>query len=138
MQIRESAEDYLETILVLKAQNGNVRSIDIAHHLGYTRPSVSIAMKNLRENGYITVSEDQFITLTAKGLSIAESVYERHRLLTDCLQRLGVDPDTAKADACRIEHDLSDQTFARIKEFYLAHLAQNTTLPQEELPQNEE
>lgn len=120
MQIRESAEDYLETILVLKAQIGNVRSIDIAHHLGYTRPSVSIAMKNLRENGYINVSEDQFITLTEKGMAIAESVYERHRILTDCLLRLGVDAETAKADACRIEHDLSDQSFACIKAFYLS------------------
>ena len=120
MQIRESAEDYLETILVLKAQIGNVRSIDIAHHMGYTRPSVSIAMKNLRENGYINVSEDQFITLTEKGMAIAESVYERHRILTDCLLRLGVDAETAKSDACRIEHDLSDQSFACIKKFYLS------------------
>ncbi len=125
MQIRESAEDYLETILVLKAQNGNVRAIDIAHYLGFTRPSVSIAMKNLRENGYINVSEDQLISLTDKGLAIAETIYERHRLLTTCLERLGVDTETAKADACRIEHDLSEETFARIKAFYLAHLAQN-------------
>ena len=83
MQIRESAEDYLEAILILKGENGNVRAIDIAHHLGFSRPSVSIAMKNLRENGYITVSQDALISLTAKGQEIAERVYERHQVLTD-------------------------------------------------------
>lgn len=122
MQIRESAEDYLETILVLKQLNGNVRAIDIAHHLGYTRPSVSIAMKNLRENGYINVSSDSLITLTEKGLAIAQGVYERHRLLTDFFCALGVAECVAKADACRIEHDLSAETFACIKDYFDKHL----------------
>ena len=123
MQIRESAEDYLEAILILKGENGNVRAIDIAHRLGFSRPSVSIAMKNLRENGYITVSQDALISLTAKGQEIAERVYERHQVLTDCLLRLGVNPANAKADACRLEHDLSDDSFAKIKAYYLQCLA---------------
>ncbi len=126
MQIRESAEDYLEAILVLKQQNGNVRSIDIANHLGFSRPSVSIAMKHLRENGYINVSADALITLTAKGAEVAERVYERHRVLTDFLSLLGVPEAAAKADACRIEHDLSPETFACIKAFYQEKLRQES------------
>lgn len=126
MQIRESAEDYLEAILILKGENGNVRAIDIAHRLGFSRPSVSIAMKNLRENGYINVSRDALITLTPKGLAIAEQVYERHQVLTDCLLRLGVNPTDARADACRLEHDLSEESFAKIKEYYLRCLTQNS------------
>jgi Mn-dependent DtxR family transcriptional regulator len=122
VQIRESAEDYLETILILKEENGNVRAIDIANRLGFTRPSVSIAMKNLRENGYITVSEDSLISLTKKGLAIAEQVYERHQILTDFFVRLGIDEAVAKADACRIEHDLSEQTFDKIKDYYFSEL----------------
>ncbi len=122
MQIRESAEDYLEAILVLRQQNGNVRAIDIANHLGFSRPSVSIAMKNLRENGYISVSADSLITLTEQGAAVAERVYERHRVLTDFFFRLGVPEDIAKADACRIEHDLSPETFACIKAFYQKNL----------------
>lgn len=127
MQIRESAEDYLETILILKSENGNVRSIDIAHHLGFSRPSVSIAMKNLRENGYINVSDDALITLTPQGLAVAERIYERHQILTDCLLRLGVSPENARADACRIEHDLSEDSFAKIKAYYLEVLAAKTS-----------
>jgi Mn-dependent DtxR family transcriptional regulator len=122
VQIRESAEDYLETILILKEENGNVRAIDIANRLGFTRPSVSIAMKNLRENGYITVSEDSLIRLTPKGLAIAEQVYERHQILTDFFIRLGIDETVAKTDACRIEHDLSEQTFEKIKDYYFTEL----------------
>ena len=122
MQIRESAEDYLEAILILRQQNGNVRAIDIANHLGYSRPSVSIAMKNLRENGYINVSADSLITLTEQGAAVAERVYERHRVLTEFFSRLGVAEDIAKADACRIEHDLSPETFACIKAFYQENL----------------
>lgn len=118
MQIRESAEDYLEAILVLMQANGNVRAIDIARHLGFSRPSVSIAMKNLRENGYINVSEDSLITLTPQGREIAERVYERHLVLTNLLRSLGVSEETARADACRIEHDLSMESFACIKEHY--------------------
>ncbi len=124
MQIRESAEDYLEAILVLKQLNGNVRAIDIAHHLGFSRPSVSIAMKNLRESGYISVSDDSLITLTEEGTRIAEKVYERHRILTDFLRRLGVSEAAAKADACRIEHALSEESFAGIKAFYLQNFSE--------------
>ena len=123
MKIQESAEDYLETILILQNRKGSVRSIDIVNELGYSKPSVSIAMKNLRENGYITVSQDALISLTAKGQEIAERVYERHQVLTDCLLRLGVNPANAKADACRLEHDLSDDSFAKIKAYYLQCLA---------------
>lgn len=122
MQIRESAEDYLEAILVLKELNGNVRAIDIAHHLGFSRPSVSIAMKNLRDGGYISVSGDSLISLTEKGAKIAESVYERHKILTDFLCSLGVSDKVAKADACKIEHALSEESFASIKAFYLQNL----------------
>ena len=122
MQIKESAEDYLEAILVLKQANGNVRAIDIAHHLGFSRPSVSIAMKNLRENGYINVSGDSLITLTPKGADIAEHIYERHLVLTGLLRSLGVSEKTALADACRIEHDLSEESFACIKKYYNENL----------------
>lgn len=121
MQIRESAEDYLEAILILKQENGNVRAIDIAHYLGFSRPSVSIAMKNLRESGYISVSSDSLITLTPAGAEIAEKMYERHQILTDFLCHLGVDEEIARTDACRIEHALSHESFVGIKDFYLEH-----------------
>ena len=123
MKIQESAEDYLESILILKQKKGAVRSIDIVHYLEFSKPSVSRAMSLLRENGYITVSQDALISLTAKGQEIAERVYERHQVLTDCLLRLGVNPANAKADACRLEHDLSDDSFAKIKAYYLQCLA---------------
>ena len=123
MKIQESAENYLETILMISEQKAQVRSIDIVNKLEFSKPSVSIAMKNLRENGYITVSQDALISLTAKGQEIAERVYERHQVLTDCLLRLGVNPANAKADACRLEHDLSDDSFAKIKAYYLQCLA---------------
>lgn len=115
MQIRESAEDYLEAILILKNDNGNVRSIDIAHRLGFTRPSVSIAMKHLRERGCITVDADGFISLTEEGRRIAEGVYQRHILFTRWLRSLGVDPEVAEEDACRIEHVISEETFQAIR-----------------------
>ena len=115
MQIRESAEDYLEAILILKGENGNVRAIDIAHHLGFSRPSVSIAMKNLRENGYITMDKEGWLELTDAGRAIAEQIYERHRLLTEWLTALGVTPEVARTDACRMEHDVSPETFACIR-----------------------
>ena len=111
----ESVEDYLETILILSRQLANVRSIDIANELHYSKPSVSIAMKNLRQRNYITVSEDGFIRLTEEGLALAETVYERHSILSDWLIRLGVAPETAIADACRMEHDISSESFAAIK-----------------------
>jgi len=116
MNIHESAEDYLETILMLKERIGMVRSIDIANELGYSKPSVSIAMKKLRENGYIEVGADGFITLCDSGLQIASRIYERHRTLTDFLMAVGVDEETAFSDACKVEHDLSEKSYQCIKE----------------------
>lgn len=112
----ESAEDYLETILILRNRNGEVRSIDIATEMGFSKPSVSIAMKHFRENGYVTVNESGHIHLTEAGLAVAERTYERHLVLTRLLVAIGVDEQTARADACRIEHDISEQTFDCIKE----------------------
>ena len=115
MKIHQSAEDYLETILKLKEQLGIVRSIDIANELGYSKPSVSVAMKNLRENGYITVSPEGYIHLTESGLEVAEKIYERHTILSNWLTMLGVDPRVAAEDACKIEHDVSAESFEAIK-----------------------
>lgn len=117
MNIYESAEDYLETILMLKERLGLVRSIDIVNKLGYTKPSVSVAMKRLRENGYITMDAEGFITLSESGMAVASRIYDRHRLLTDFLMGLGVGEEVAAADACKIEHDLSEETFQKIKDF---------------------
>lgn len=116
MKIQESAENYLETILLLKKRNGIVRSIDIATEMGFSKPSISVAMKQFRENGYIAMQDDGAIELTDTGLEIATRVYERHRLLTGYLKSIGVSPDTAERDACRIEHVLSDETFEKLKE----------------------
>lgn len=115
MKIHESAETYLETILVLSNNKGIVRSIDIANELGYTKPSVSVAMKNLRASGLITVDESGFIALTESGSKIAESMYERHLLISDWLIFLGVDAKTAVDDACKMEHIMSEKSFAAIK-----------------------
>ncbi|HML36090.1 MAG TPA: metal-dependent transcriptional regulator [Bacillota bacterium] len=115
MKIQESAEMYLETILVLSQQNPSVRSIDIASELDYSKPSVSVAMKNLRENGYIHMNPDGYITLTEKGKEIAETMYERHTIISDWLIRLGVDRVTAVDDACRMEHVISAESFDAIK-----------------------
>ncbi len=117
MKIQESAENYLETILILGQKKGNVRSIDIANELEYKKPSVSVAMKNLRENGYIKVDENGYITLTASGREIAETMYERHLFLSQWLIRLGVSEATAVEDACKIEHVLSKESFDAIKKF---------------------
>ena len=121
MHIHESAEDYLEAILMLQEKNGQVRSIDIANELNFSKPSVSIAMKKLRENGLVEMDGSSLITLTPSGTQIAERIYERHRILTNLLVRLGVSEETARADACRIEHDLSDETWQKIKEHAIAH-----------------
>ena len=115
MKIQESAENYLEAILVLKNKNGLVRSIDIAQHLEFTKPSVSRAMSLLRQNNYITMDKEGWIELTEAGREIAERIYERHRLITDWLTRLGVDPEIAAADACRMEHVISEESFEKIK-----------------------
>lgn len=117
MRMNESAENYLETILVLQKRNGNVRSIDIAHELSFSKPSVSVAMKNFREKGYITINDSGNISLTDEGLKIAEYVYERHQVIATALMALGVDKETAFEDSCKIEHDISDKSFKKIKEY---------------------
>jgi Mn-dependent DtxR family transcriptional regulator len=109
--VGKSAEDYLEAMLVLKEKNGYIRSVDISTHLGVTKPSVSNAMKRLREEGYIEMNRSGFITVTDKGMEIADKIYTRHKKLTSYFIALGVDPDVAEDDACKIEHDISDQTF---------------------------
>ena len=124
MKIQESAENYLETILVLKERKGLVRSIDIANELEFSKPSVSIAMRNLRENGYVSMDAGGFITLLPAGQEIAERIYERHRLLTKWLTGLGVDPAIASEDACRIEHVISQESFAAIKAHVQKHDAE--------------
>ncbi len=115
MKMQESAEMYLETILVLNKRKSQVRSIDIAEELDYKKPSVSVAMKHLRENGYIETDPDGHITLTQKGKEIAETMLERHTLISGWLLRLGVDEKTALEDACRMEHVISRQSFEAIK-----------------------
>ena len=122
MHIYESAEDYLEAILMLPEKNGHVRSIDVANMLNFSKPSVSIAMKKLRENGYVETDANGLLTLTPEGQKIAARVYERHRVLSDLLMALGVSAETARADACRIEHDLSEETWEKIKQHAQDHL----------------
>ena len=123
MKIHESAEDYLEAILVLKERQGLVRSIDVVHYLDFSKPSVSVAMKRLRENGYIEMDGEGYITLLPPGEEIARRIYTRHKLLTQFLVRLGVSEEVAAADACKIEHDLSDESFEKI----IAHARGNQT-----------
>lgn len=122
MNIYESGENYLEAILKLKEERGAVRSIDIANDLNFSKPSVSVAMKKLRENGYIDIDDGGYITLLPTGLEIARRIYERHRLLTDYFIRLGVSPEVAATDACKVEHDLSAETFEKLKE----HIRRNS------------
>ncbi len=117
MIIKESQENYLETILVLQKKNGHVRSIDIANELGFSKPSVSVAMKNFKNEGYIETDETGGITLTEKGRKIAENVYDRHEIIAKALILLGVSAKTAYEDSCRIEHDISDETFIKLKEY---------------------
>lgn len=121
MRNNKSSEDYLETILLLSKKLPVVRSVDIAAELNFSKPSVSVAMKHLRENGCIEVSQAGFITLTDKGMQIATGVYERHTVLSDWLISLGVDPETAKEDACEMEHQISDESFQAMKKFINEH-----------------
>ncbi len=116
MKRQESTEDYLETILILKNRIGVLRSIDIVNDMHFTKPSVSVAMKNLREKGFISIDKEGYITLTDEGMQIASGVYERHTVLTQALIAIGVSPETARQDACRIEHDISAETFDKIKQ----------------------
>ena len=114
----ESLEDYLETILSLQNKHGQVRSIDIANEMNFSKPSVSVAMKNLREKGYITMADNGYITLTESGKKRAESVLERHTILADLLISIGVNEETAREDACKVEHDLSEESFEAIKRVF--------------------
>jgi len=118
VKIQASAEDYLESILVLSKKNGKVRSIDIAKHMGFSKPTISIIMKQFRDNGYIVIDEDRNIHLTDKGAEIATGIHERHMLLSKVLAAIGVDEETAMADACKIEHNISEKTFLCIKAFF--------------------
>ena len=124
----ESLEDYLETILMLQKSRGQVRSIDIANEMNFTKPSVSVAMKNLREKGYITMDSTRYITLTEVGRQRAEDVLERHTLLADLLMRIGVSKETALADACKVEHDLSEESFEAIKRALLSENSPSKTV----------
>ena len=121
MLIRKSAEDYLESILMLREAKGSCHSVDIAADLNFSKASVSVAMKKLRENGYIVMEHDGEIVLTESGMEIAQKVYQRHRTLTDFFVRLGVDPKVAAEDACKVEHDLSEETFQCLLEHARRH-----------------
>ena len=114
MNIHKSAEDYREMILRLNEEKGYARSVDIAAGLSVSKPSVSVAMKNLREAGYIVMDKDSYISLTDKGMEIARNIYDRHKALTEALIRIGVSPETAQEDACKVEHDISTETYEAI------------------------
>ena len=122
MEIHKSAEDYLETILKLRQQKGQVRSIDVVTDLHFSKPSVSVAMKKLRESGHVEMDENGLLTLTESGEAVARRIFERHQVLTQMLTALGVDEETAAEEACKIEHDISDGTFEKIK----AHFVEKT------------
>ena len=117
MAIHESGENYLEQILILSKQKKKVRAVDICAVLGFSRPTVSVMLRELRENGFVTVTEGGGLTLTATGLAVAERMYERHCLVAEALMTLGVSRDTALEDACKIEHDLSEETVACLKAY---------------------
>ena len=119
MKMQESPEDYLETIYMLSLEKDEVRSIDVARHLGFSKPSVSVAMKRLRENGYVDMDDNNYLTLTAAGKEIAVKIFERHNVLAGYLRSVGVSADTAARDACRIEHVLSEESFQILKGLYL-------------------
>ena len=125
MKLHASGEDYLETILVLQKKLGMVRSVDVARHMDVSKPSVCHAVAVLQEGGFFAVDGDHFLHLTEQGRIIAEKIYERHRFFTDRLIEAGVDPKTAEADACRIEHVISDETFRRLKEKYQSESESN-------------
>ncbi len=118
MTIKESAQNYLEAILVLSKKNGFVRSIDIANEMNFSKPSISVAIKRLKEDGCVTVDKNGGITLTKKGEEIASMIYERHEIIAKVLMHIGVNEETAYKDSCKIEHDLSNETFEKIKEYY--------------------
>ena len=121
MKLYESSEDYLETVLILKERNGNVHAIDIAREMGFSKPSVSIAIHKLEDNGYLTIAEDGNILLTESGSEIANKIYDRHLTISKVLTMLGVNEEQSLVDACKIEHDISEETFAKLKEFVKKH-----------------
>lgn len=116
MKIHASGEDYLEAVLMLQKKNGMVRSVDLARHMGFSKPSISHAVRVLRDGGFLTMDEDGYLHLTDAGREVAEKIYERHRFFTNNLIEMGVDPETAEADACRIEHVISDESFQKLKD----------------------
>ena len=118
MRLHKSGEDYLEAVLILEKKKGSVRSSDVAEQVNMTKPSVNNATRPLREGGFLTMDEDKLIHLTELGHEVAESIYERHCILTEGLIFLGVDPETAEQDTCRIEHDISRETFEKLKEYW--------------------
>lgn len=122
MKIKESAENYLETILILSMKTGSVRGIDVANEMNFTKASISVAMKRLREDECISMDADGIITLTDKGKKIASMIYEGHQLIAKILITLGVSEETAYEDSCKIEHDLSQESFEKIKEYYEKHI----------------
>ncbi len=121
MKLYESSEDYLETVLILKERKGNVHAIDIAREMGFSKPSVSIAIHKLEDNGYLTITEDGNILLTESGSEIANKIYDRHLTISKALTMLGVNEEQSLVDACKIEHDISEETFSKLKEFVKKH-----------------
>lgn len=119
MEIHKSAEDYLETIYKLQKRHGQVRSIDVVAEMHFSKPSVSVAMKKLRESGHVIMDENGLLSLTDEGLAIASRIYERHQILTRMLVALGVEEKTAAEEACKLEHDISDGTFEKIKAYFI-------------------
>jgi Mn-dependent DtxR family transcriptional regulator len=127
MRILESAENYLEAIFFLQKELGTVRSIDIANYLNFSKPSVSVAMKSLRENNFIVMDSYGHITLTKEGLAIASGISEKHHILSQFLLALGVAEEQAKEDACKIEHDISNESYAKLKSYYMTHLMEKAS-----------
>ena len=122
MPIQESGENYLESILKLSETKDGVHAIDVVNDLGFSKASVSVMLKKLKDDGFITIDNDNHLHLTESGLLIAETIYERHKILTDILIKLGVDSVTAEDDACKLEHDLTPKSFAAIKDYYLKNI----------------
>ena len=123
MSLRASGEDYLEAVLMLQQKHGAVRSVDLARHMGYSKPSISHAVGVLRDGGFLTVDQDGFLHLTGAGLEVAEKIYERHQFFTQWLIGAGIDPETAEQDACRMEHGISQKSFEKIRKTYQIQLS---------------
>ena len=138
MKIQKAAQDYLESMLMMQQEHGFIRSVDIAEHLGVTKPSVTYTTKRLRENGYITMDPDGLITLTESGMEIATSMLDRHKTLTKFLIALGVDAKTAEEDACKMEHDMSEQTYSAICRHARARMMPDVQIPPMEDEEAEE